>query len=149
MRAFGVDPAQFPASSWPWWVHHVGGNATLGQYLKTEGRVLLGGLTWRPFEGLPQDADPQTFLHAPGWDYVGFVEHVDGLLNTMQNVVLYVHCQLGADRTGAFHIGHLMRQGLTLTEAVTKAGSYTSAGPPNADYMRLVMAYAVELGLDR
>lgn len=147
--AFGVDPAQFPASSWPWWEHHVGGNTMLGSTLATEGHTLPGSLTWRPFEGLPPNTDPKVFLHAPGWDYVGFVEHVDLVMSQAKNAVVYVHCQLGADRTGAFHIGLLLKQGLTLTEAVAKAGSYTSAGPPNADYMRLVGAYAVELGLDR
>lgn len=149
MKAFGVDPSQFPASAWPWWEHGVGGNIMLGSHLKTEGHLLPGNVTWRPFEGLPPNTNPKTFLHAPGWDYVGFIEHVDGLFSSMQNAVFYVHCQLGADRTGAFHIGLLLKQGMTLTEAVAKAGSYTSAGPPNEDYMRLVTAYAVELGLSQ
>ena len=146
VKAFGVDPATMPADAWPWWEHGVGGDTPRGTTLTTEGRAVPGSLTWRPFEGLPEGADPKPFLHAPGWDYVGFVEHVDRVLTGGSGVVVYVHCQLGADRTGAFHAGLLLKQGYTLKDALRIASTATSAGSPNSDYLRLVAAYAEELG---
>lgn len=149
MRAFGVDPGQFPTSFWPWWEQKGYVPNTLhGTTLKTENVIQAGSVLWRPFEGLPEDVDPATFLGAPGWDYIGFILTVRKLLETLQNVALYVHCQLGADRTGAFHIGYLMHtMGLSLAEASSMANGSTSAGAPNADYQRLVAAYAATLGV--
>ena len=147
MRAFGVDPAQFPETFWPWWQQpDYDPNNQHGTELTTEGFQRPGGVLWRPFEGLPEGVDPKLFLEAPGWDYAGFVEAIIALLGTCVDTAIYVHCQLGADRTGAFHIGYLMRsQGMDLTEASFMANGSTSAGPPNADYLRLVAAYARSL----
>jgi hypothetical protein len=144
LRAFGVNPDKYPASFWPWWQQaSYKPNQQHGTVLTTEGHSQPGGLIWRPFEGLPPDTDPKAFLGHPGWDYVGFLENIVTLLNRCVDTAIYVHCQLGADRTGAFHIGYLMLQhGLTLEEATAEANASTSAGPPNADYQRLVAAYA-------
>ena len=144
MKAFGVDPDIFPSSYWPPWMQpSYEPNALLGTSVMTEGHYLPGSVVWRPFEGLPADTDPKTFLYSPGWDFSGFIDNVVAMLHQMENVAVYVHCQLGADRTGAFHIGYLMKtQGLCLKAASAKANGSTSAGPPNADYQRLVAAYA-------
>lgn len=145
LNAFNIDPDLFPASNWPWWQHlqpREGGNKKLGVRLKAEGHTMLGSLIWRPFEGLPEGQDPAAYLYAPGWDFSGFVDMIDGLMATEQNVTIYMHCQLGADRTGAAHIGLLIKQGSSLQDAIQKASTATSAGAPNADYMRLVTAYA-------
>ena len=97
-------------------------------------------------EELPPNTSPKTFLGSPGWDYEGFLSCVCNILKTQINTAVYVHCQLGADRTGAFHIGYLIKtRGLSLEEASKEADSSTSAGPPNADYQRLVEAYAKEV----
>lgn len=148
MKAFGVDPGQFPSSFWPWWQQKgYDPNALHGSTLKTENVIQAGSVLWRPFEGLPEGVDPSTFLGPSEWDYVGFIHTVRRMLETLKNVALYVHCQLGADRTGAFHIGYLMyTMGLSLAEASSMANGSTSAGPPNADYQRLVAAYAATLG---
>jgi hypothetical protein len=147
MKAFGVDPDKFPESFWPWWTQKgYDQNAIHGKTLTTEGLSQPGGVVWRPFEGLPKDENPKQFLGAPGWDYVGFLGMVIKLLKTVKNAAVYVHCQLGADRTGAFHIGYLMKtNGIGLAEASSAANGSTSAGAPNADYKRLVAAYAETL----
>lgn len=147
LKAFGVDPEQYPAKFWPWWQNlDYDPNSFHGTMVTTEGLQKPGSVVWRPFEGLPPDTDPKPFLGHPGWDYAGFVDHVMELMAGLQDSAIYVHCQLGADRTGAFHIGYLMRtMDLSLAEASSMANASTSAGPPNADYKRLVAAYAAAL----
>jgi hypothetical protein len=144
LDAFGVDPNLFPTSFWPLYLQPGWQpNALLGSFLMTEGQTISGSILWRPFEGLPAGEDPKVYLGWPGWDFSGFIDHVVDLLHTLQNTAIYVHCQLGADRTGAFHIGYLMKtQNLNLKDATNLAVVSTSAGLPNADYMRLVAAYA-------
>ncbi len=147
MQSFGVDPNRFPASFWPPYLQPGWEpNAMLGTTLTTEGHSLPGSIVWRPFEGLPANTDPTVFLGWPGWDFSGFVDHIILLMHTMVDSAIYVHCQLGADRTGAFHIAYLMQaKGQNYEEALLTAVSSTPAGPPNADYMRLVAAYAKTL----
>jgi hypothetical protein len=145
--AFGVDPNLFPESFWPPYLQPGWNpNELLGTTITTEGHVFPGRILWRPFEGLPADVDAKVYLDWPGWDFSGFIDHVIELLATRTNSAIYVHCQLGADRTGAFHIGYLMKtRGMGLKEATAASLTYTSAGLPNADYLRLVSAYAVTL----
>lgn len=147
LRAFGVDPGIYPSSYWPPWLQAgYEPNKMLGTEVTTEGHTHSGTLVWRPFEGLPAGADPKEFLFSPGWDFSGFIDHIIGLLHTMVDSAIYVHCQLGADRTGAFHIGYLMKaKKMDLEGAILTGVSATPAGPPNADYMRLVTAYAETL----
>lgn len=142
--AFGVDAAKFPASEWPpYGKPGYQPNALLGHTLRSEDRYMAGAMMWRPFEGLPSGDDPLPYLQSPLWDFGGFIEQVVQMLASFRTSVIYVHCQLGADRTGAFHIGYLMRtQGLDLAAASAKANAATKAGAPNADYQRLVEAYA-------
>lgn len=145
MRAFGVNSdADFPTSFWPWWNQSgYDPNGFVGGQLNTQGLTREGTVVWRPFEGLPANTDPDVFLGAPGWDYGGFVDNLIDMMALLKNTAIYMHCQLGADRTGAGHIGYLMRgKGLNLADASALANSSTSAGPPNADYQRLVEAYA-------
>lgn len=147
MRAFGLNPDIYPPTYWPPWEQKgFKPNKMLGTKVKAGGRSFPGSLIWRPFEGLPANADPDVFLYSPGWDFSGFIDNVIKLMHTMADAAIYVHCQLGADRTGAFHIGYLMRQyECSLAEATEVANTSTSAGPPNADYQRLVSAYSVSL----
>jgi hypothetical protein len=147
-KAFKVDPNIYPQTYWPPWMQAgYEPNKMLGTEVYAEGSMHTGSIVWRPFEGLPANTEPKTFLFSPGWDYSGFINHVVDLLHTMVDSAIYVHCQLGADRTGAFHIGYLMKtMGLSLVEASTMANGSTSAGAPNADYQRLVAAYASTLG---
>jgi hypothetical protein len=145
LRAFGVNPdTDFPTSFWPWWNQSgYDPNGFLGGTLTTEGVTREGTVVWRPFEGLPADTDPEVFLTSPGWDYAGFIDNLIDMMALLDNTAVYMHCQLGADRTGAAHIGYLMRgKGLNLADASAVANASTSAGPPNADYQRLVEAYS-------
>lgn len=148
LNAFGINAAtDFPTSFWPWWNQSgYDPNGFLGGKLTTEGVSREGTVVWRPFEGLPADTDPEVFLGAPGWDYAGFIDNLIDMMALLNNTAIYVHCQLGADRTGAAHIGYLMKgKGLNLADASAVANSSTSAGPPNADYQRLVEAYSTSL----
>jgi hypothetical protein len=147
MRAFGLDPNIYPITYWPPWMQEgFEPNKRLGTEVSTEGKTHPGNLVWRPFEGLPVGVDPKDYLYSPGWDFSGFINNVIDLLKTGTDLAIYVHCQLGADRTGAFHIGYLMKMhGISLHDAMQEADAATSAGPPNADYQRLVAAYAATL----
>lgn len=147
MRAFGVDPYLYPSTFWPWWQQSAYDPNTLQGSLLTAGSLRKpGSILWRPFEGLPFEGDVQEFLYAPKWDFCGFIDNLVKMLETATNTVFYVHCQLGADRTGAAHTGYLMRaKGLTLTEAASLANATTTAGGPNEDYRRLLEAYAASL----
>ncbi len=145
MKAFEIDAERvFPSDFWPWWNHNgYDPNGFLGGRLNTDLVEREGTIVWRPFEGLPPDTDPEVFLKAPGWDYCGFIDNLVQMMKELEDTAIYMHCQLGADRTGAAHIGYLMRsQGLSLDDASEVANHSTSAGPPNADYQRLVEAYA-------
>jgi hypothetical protein len=147
MRAFGVDPNRFPQSYWPPYLHADYDSKTMyGNEVSTEGFHVPATIVWWPFEGLPSGEDPAVYLGAPGWSYGGFVDYASELLTTMRDTVIYMHCLLGADRTGAAHIGYLMRRhGMSLELASATANASTSAGAPNADYQRLVTAYAETL----
>lgn len=148
-EVFGVDPAVYPSSDWPPYVHrsHWDPAQPIGDGQWSVGsRTGPGEFYWWPFEGLPENTDPEVFLKSPGWDFTGAVEFVDSLYRQSRRAVIYFHCMLGADRTGALHTGYLMRaRGMSLTGASRVADSVTSAKGPNADYQRLREAYAVSL----
>ena len=143
VQAFGINPNTFPSTYWPPYLQEsYNPHTLLGTQVTTEGKSHPASLVWWPFEGLPRGENSRVYLHTPGWDYSGFIEYVIELLRTRTNTAIYVHCMLGADRTGAFHIGYLMKsKGLNLLNATALSVSTTSAGPPNADYARLVAAY--------
>lgn len=144
-EAFGVDPNIYPAVQWPPYLHQGAWEpgSAIGDGQWTAGvRSGPGEFFWWPFEGLSAGEDPGVFLHAPGWDFSGAVDLVHTLFTSGQNQVVYFHCMLGADRTGALHTGYLMRyQNMTLAEASDVADNATSAHGPNADYVRLREAY--------
>ena len=50
LKAFNVDPDQYPSSFWPWWTQeNYNPNALQGIALKTEGLRVNGSFIWRPF----------------------------------------------------------------------------------------------------
>lgn len=143
MGAFGLDVP--PPSYWPPYLQQ-GWNPKAGfpGILRTEGTSSPATFYWWPIEGVAEGEDPTVYLTSPGWD-------LDGLVRTMASVMedqlglpkaVVVHCTLGADRTGAAHTSYLVNRGMTLGEACAVADSSTSAGAPNADYVRLRAAYA-------
>jgi hypothetical protein len=143
VASFGVSPDIYPESYWPPYLQPgYEPRKWLGTAVTTEGGSYPASLVWWPFEGLPEGQDAAPYLGTPGWNYGGFIDYVIGMLRTLENTAIYVHCMLGADRTGAFHIGYLMKsKGLSLAYASKAANDSTSAGPPNADYQRLAEAY--------
>lgn len=138
VRAFGFDPDDCPASQWPPYLNRPGWDPS-----KPFATNDLGDLYWWPFEGLPENTDPTVFLTSPGWDFSGLVQKVVDLTLSERDALIYFHCMLGADRTGALHTGYLMNaKGYGLSKAAEIADKSTSARAPNADYARLRAAYA-------
>lgn len=112
--------------------------------LRTEDGVIPAAFYWWLIEGLPEGGDASVFLKSPGWDLSGLVDLVWYLVSApaQRPRAVYVHCTLGADRTGALHTSYLVRRGRSLDDAIREADSSTPAGAPNEDYRRLRAAYA-------
>jgi len=141
VSAFRVDPNSIPQSQWPPYVNRPGWDPGVAL-----GHNAMGAFFWWPFEGLPPATDPTVFLGSPGWDFSGAVAQVESLFQTARGSLIYFHCMLGADRTGALHTGYLMKaKGMSLADASAIADAATSAGAPNGDYIRLRQAYAESL----
>lgn len=153
MKAFKVDPNVYPKENWPPYLHQP--NWTPNKLLGT-GDLVYGksffrqkaNLIWWPIEGLSPIDDPKVFLGKPGWDLGGLVDFLYRMLLNAKSeeTTYYFHCSRGADRTGALHAGLLLKSGLTRAEAIEVTSKATSAGAPNADYLRLIAAYADSLG---
>lgn len=112
--------------------------------LTTEGGPVNVDFYWWPIEGLPEEADPSVFLGKPGWNLSGLIELLTALMADQSGDprAIYLHCTLGADRTGAAHTCYLFRKSLPMDAAIRRADSMTSAGAPAPDYCRLRAAYA-------
>lgn len=148
LKAFGEDSGKFPDGSWPPYIRQPdwnpktflgNGNLVYGSLVRSRANLI-----WWPFEGMSVSDDPKVFLHSPGWDFAGCVEYLYSLYTDSKEpaTVLYVHCMLGADRTGALHAGLLVRVGVEVEEALKMVAAATPAGAPSSDYQRLVRAYA-------
>jgi hypothetical protein len=155
LEAFRVNPDTFSATNWPPYLHQPNWNPGI---LQGTGVLAYGpdsltrtraNLLWWPFEGMSESDIPEVFLGSPGWDFAGLIEYLYGLYTDEQSptTVIYMHCMLGADRTGALHAGLLIRAGLDVDAALQAASQATEAGAPSMDYQRLVRAYAKEVGL--
>jgi hypothetical protein len=116
--------------------------------LRTVDGIVPATFYWWPIEGLPEGGDVATFLGSPGWDLSGLVSLVWSLVSAPASrpKAVYVHCTLGADRTGALHTSYLVRRGMALDDAIREADKSTSAGAPAEDYRRLRAAYAASRG---
>lgn len=145
MLAFGQNPADYPMINWPPYTFQPGWNpaAPLGTTLTYTGGTTPGSLIWWPIEGFDKSADPTVYLTSLGWDFAGLVECLHAMLQT-PDCILYVHCELGTDRTGATVMGYLMKwKGMTYDEA--KAAASTGATEikcPDENYLRLAKAYS-------
>lgn len=79
-----------------------------------------------------------------GYDLDGLVDTLHTLMRTGPAKLIYVHCSLGADRTGAVVYGYLLKHcGLPAKIALQRTCTVTT---PNADYLRLIQAYTQFLG---
>ena len=75
------------------------------------------------------------------YDFIGYVDRL-AQLNRL-GMPVYVHCMNGTDRTGASVAAFAMRvMDYTLKDAFKLADSVRAAGTMNADYVKLVKAYA-------
>lgn len=141
MAAFGLSapaPSYWPPFLQPDYKPGRGTAATLG------GRP--AEFFWWPIEGIGKDADLTPMLGLPGYNFVGLVERLYQLMHDPNPKAVYIHCMLGADRTGALHAGYLLRMGEPLAR-VMRLVNCTPAGLPSPDYIRLIEAYASFLAL--
>lgn len=147
IKSFGIDPAQYPTTYWPPYLQKgYDSKALIGRTLTTEGHVVPASMIWWPIEGVPTGQNGKVELGWPGWNFVGLIDYLIELSTTLKNTVIYFHCMLGSDRTGAAHIGYLMKaKNMNLTNAIEKS-QITKATLPRFDYMNLVEAYAKQLG---
>ena len=148
MKSFGLDappPNYWPPYNFsdykPW--------EPVQCVLKTEDVMVNAQFCWWPIEGLPEGTDPQVFLGSPGWNLSGLVLFMEEKMELVSEKpkALYIHCSLGADRTGAAHTSYLVKKGIPFEVAVKNADRSTSAGAPNEDYRRLRAAYAASIGM--
>ena len=152
MRAFGVDPdKEYPKTYWPPYLQAgYDPKKLIGRTVTTEGISAIGSMVWWPIEGLPNGQNPTVYLEGPGWNLDGLVGYLmDLMAQENVQVAVYVHCMVGSDRTGAAHIGYIMKStGVSLQKAMDAASKITKAPPPRPpDYMNLVQAYAKYLGV--
>ena len=147
MEAFGIPGATFPESYWPPYLQSdYKSKAILGAGLTVDGQRRMGRIVWWPIEGVPTGQSGETELGWPGWNFCGLVDYLRDLVTTLDKTVIYFHCMVGSDRTGAAHIGYLMRhKGLPKAEAIEKS-KITQAPLPRYDYMNLIDAYAKKIG---
>jgi hypothetical protein len=140
--AFGLSD-QWSISYWPPYLQPgYDSKRIFGSVVTEHGVHHPAGLIWWPIEGVADGQDPDDFLTWPGWNFSGLVSFLSSLIRSPQPKNVYVHCSLGADRTGAAVSGYLMESmALTADEALSEAAVQTPAGMPNADYVRLVRAY--------
>lgn len=146
-QAFGLEAP--PSSYWPPYLRtDYAPSKPMPGIIETDESMVPASLYWWPIEGLPEGVNPAECLSYPGWDFSGISDLVHGLMSERRPrpLALYVHCTLGADRTGALHTGYLVKKGVPLDEAIRQADSSTPAGAPNEDYRRLRAAYAASIG---
>ncbi len=151
LSTFGL-PLLWEPSYWPPYERpDYDPRAAHGSGLRAEDGVSYpGSLSWWPIEGLSADQDPGPFLGSPGYDLDGLVNHVRDLLTDPDSRVVYFHCSLGADRTGALAACYAIRHmGMDLTKALDFVSRATPAGPPNADYVRLIEEFWMQEAVRR
>lgn len=134
-----------PPSYWPPYLQP-GYTPSVGTItdLKTQGFERVADFFWWPIEGFAEGEDPKTYLTSPGWDFGGLIARIHELMKDSEPKVVYFHCMLGADRTGAVHGGYLLKKGMPLAQVLEEV-SKTPAGKPNPDYIRLLTSYAATL----
>lgn len=153
VKAFGAEPGAYPATLWPpysmisdWQPEE---ELASEEVVRSEGASSRGRLWWWPIEGISSnELVISPYIWSNGWNFAGLCKHLDmvwsGRRGAMLNAVIYFHCMLGADRTGAAHAGFLLESGRAKSadEALLIASKATPAGAPAPDYVRLVRAYA-------
>jgi protein-tyrosine phosphatase len=149
MQAYGQNPSDYPMNNWPPYTFQPDWNPSvpLGTKLNYPQGSTPGSLVWWPIEGFDHGANPEVYLTSPGWDFAGLIDCLNVLLNTPKCIV-YVHCELGTDRTGATVMGYLMKwKGMSY--AAAKAVASTGAPEikcPDKNYLNLALAYAKMIG---
>lgn len=141
MAAFGLTapaPSYWPPFLQPSYKPSRGTETTLGGH--------PAEFFWWPIEGIGEGADPAPMLGLPGYNFAGLVERLYQLMHDPSPKNIYIHCMLGADRTGALHGGYLLKRQEPLSR-VMKLIDCTPAKLPTPDYIRLIEAYAASLAL--
>jgi hypothetical protein len=151
LTAFNVPSGTYPSNYWPPYLQK-GWNPPLclGKGVQVGSRIQTGCMAWWPIEGFPKNESPKVYLERPGWDFSGVVDYVIALSQSPMKTIVYFHCMLGADRTGALHAGYLMKsRSASIAGATTMASTTGSAGAPAQNYLNLIKAYGESLGLKK
>lgn len=118
--------------------------------LAENGERYPGGLIWWPIEGLAAGQDPAQMMGWPGYNFSGLVNYVRELVSAPGSRIIYFHCSLGADRTGAVEGGYAMRyMGMDFSKALDFTSRSTPAGSPNEDYVRLLEEFWLQEAVRR
>ena len=149
MSAFNVDTTKYPEAYWPPWMQKgwAYGNPLNNGTFHYHDVTRFGKIVWWPIEagGNP----PAELLGVPGWNLDGLVDSLNEWhLNQETRTAVYVHCTLGADRTGAAIASYLVKYGgLNADQAIDSVTNGTAAKvPPSPAYQELIRLYAAQFG---
>lgn len=149
MTSYAQDPATYPMNNWPPYTFQPDWDPAvpLGSTLTYPAGTVPGSLVWWPIEGFGRFTDPTVYLTSPGWDFSGLVQCLNNLLKT-SDTILYVHCELGSDRTGAAVMGYYMKwKGMSYHQALAAASTGApEIKQPDQNYLNLAHAYAKTIG---
>lgn len=149
MSSYGQNPNLYPASNWPPYHFQPDWDPALpmGDELDYGTGKVPGSIIWWPIEGFDKGTDPTVYLTSPGWDFSGLIMTLQRLLLDPKTVV-YVHCELGTDRTGAAVMGYLMKwKGMSYLQALKAASTGApEIKAPDINYQNLAYAYAKTIG---
>lgn len=133
-------------------VPHVWPPFTVGYRAVPKGNPLL---FWWPIEAAPA-ATPEAVVTGQfltdlgvqgqpgGYNLNGLIDALHVAMKMGPAKLIYVHCSLGADRTGAVVYGYLVKHcALPPKIALQRTCAVTT---PNADYLRLIQDYTQFLG---
>jgi len=139
-KAFAQDfDSLYPAPNWPPFFQGQKIDVQHGSQIAGN----AGSVVWFPIQDCTDDDNCQ-LVEPSQFDYLNMMNWVTSLLHTEQGAVVYIHCEHGHDRTGAFVMSYMMASmGQTLAEALENGNPFPE--PVEPAYIALVTWYANQL----
>lgn len=111
----------------------------LGDGIKLKNGSAPGNLVWWQIEGGHDGIVLGPAVQS--YNFIGLLKYL-GELRQLDDVLIYIHCMNGTDRTGAVVAGYAITyMEMDLDAAMELANSLVPAGVMNPDYKALVRAY--------